>query len=206
MALEYLPRPHHDKTGLLPEDLLAAKEYDLDVSVVGGLGPAVEPRDLLLRLYGRPQDNGRSNPHLAPYRRLRASLRPELASGSEQAETADPSPDRDVGSIEYRHWPSLQLGYLETIQVSTEVRRQGVGIKLVDFAVEHLARLGCQCVYAFIVSPEGASLFASAGFSTPEPRDGAQPWRDWVVIATTVEATTVEATKRAPEVPEEKGR
>jgi ribosomal protein S18 acetylase RimI-like enzyme len=166
--------PHEEATPeLLPEDMAVAREYGVDISVASEPAPAVEARELFRRLYGEPQDCGQPNPYLAACCRLRAKARSKPGDGQRRGEV--------VGSIEYRCWPSLGLGYIGSVHVSSQMRRRGLGVRLVSFAVEHMRRRGAGSIYAFTVSREGYQLFHRAGFAPKPPDDPRAPWRRWVL-------------------------
>ncbi len=160
--------------GMPPEDVATAREYGLEVTKAPEPGPTVEVRELFHRLFGEPQACAEPSPYLATYERLRARIHPESAGGHDGEDV--------TGSIEFRYWPTLRLGYIENVHVSTGKRRRGLGVKLVGFAVQHLSRRGSGQIHAFTVSREGSSLFASAGFAAGPPEDEGQPWRRWVSI------------------------
>lgn len=168
--------------GLPAEDIALAGRHGFSLSETNQPGPTVEVRDLFRRLYGAP---GRS-PQPANCIRLRAKA--HGAAGTSAGDSVD-------GSIEFRYWPHLGLGYVESVHVNGGMRRGGLGRRLLDFAVELMASKGVgrseACVadneaaggvHAFIVSPEGLRLFTAAGF-VPEPAaDAAQPWRSWASL------------------------
>jgi len=158
---------------LLPADLAAAREYSVELATASGPGPMVEVRELFRRLYGEPQDCGTPNPYVAPYHRWRAKVRLTSRDGGHEDITA---------SIEYRYWPTLKLGYIESVHVTSEIRHQGMGVRLLNFAIDHMRRKGGESVHAFTVSQEGLSLLAGVGFAADAPEDENSPWRCWVSI------------------------
>lgn len=169
---DHPPALHEKSPEVHPEDLAAAQEYGLEVGAAPEPGPAVEVRELLRQLYGEPQSCGSPNPYLARYSRFRAKSRPKVGT----------SLDDPGGGIEYRCWPDLKLGYIESIHVGPETRRRGLGVRLVRFAIEHLRRRGSRSIYAFTVNPEGFRLLTSAGFAAGPAEDPSSPWRCWVSI------------------------
>jgi GNAT superfamily N-acetyltransferase len=157
------------------EGLADVEAYKIEVTGVSEPGPVVETRDLLRRLYGEPDERGASNLHVSRYRRLRGSAIPESGDSREYGYVA--------GTVDYRYWPSLKLGYIENVKVSSSMRRKGLGLKLVDFALDYMHSRGVQCIYSFAVNPEGSGLLESAGF-TPEPPENPElPWRRWFSTA-----------------------
>jgi len=153
--------------GVLPADWALAREHGMVLRVASEPGPAVEARELLRRLYGEPQQCGEQSPYLAGHARFQVTL------PGEREKT-------EGGGVEYRYWPDLRLGYIENVQVTPGLRRRGVGVRLIRFALEHLRRLGADSVHAFTVSPQGFSLLTGAGFA-PEPAgDAGSPWRCWL--------------------------
>jgi len=168
--LDRLPPLQESSPEVLPDDLAVAREYGMEVAAAPETGPTVETRQLLRRLYGEPQDCDEPNPYLAGYTRFRAKLHP--AAGASPADVH--------GSIDYRHWPDLKLGYIENVHVGPDMRRRGVGVRLLGFAVEHLRRRGSRSIHAFTVNSQGFGLFTSAGFAAGPPEDLGSPWRRWV--------------------------
>ena len=153
------------------EGLADIETYRIEVTRVSEPGPVVETRDLLRRLFGEPDGRGARNPYVARYTRLRASALPESGDGREYGYV--------VGTADYRYWPSLKLGYIEHVRVSSSVRGRGLGVRLVDCALQCMRGKGIQRIYSFAVNPEGARLLESARF-TPEPaEDSERPWRKW---------------------------
>jgi len=150
------------------------EEYRIEVTGVSEPGPVIEVRDLLYRLYGKPNEVGTQNPYVASYRRLRGSAIPK--SGGSQAQ------GHVTGTVDYGYWPSLKLGYIESVRVHSDMRRKGLGLKLVDFALDYLRSRGIRRIYSFAVNPEGFILLESAGF-VPEPSENSEyPWRRWLSI------------------------
>ena len=147
-------------------------EYRIEVARISEPGPTVEVHNLFHRLYSEPQERGTtSNPYVAKYRRLRAKVLPRFRGSQDDNCVA--------GSVEYRYWPSLKLGYIENAYVSAEIRRKGLGVKLINFAVNYMRRKGSHRIYAFAVNSEGCGLLASAGFAHEPPEDPESPWRRW---------------------------
>jgi len=147
------------------------EEYRIEVTRISEPGPTVEVRSLFNKLYNEPQEPGTTNPYVAKYRRLRARVLPRSRGGQ--------SDNCVAGSVEYRYWPCLKLGYIENARVSPEIRQRGLGVKLINFAVNHMRREGSHHIYAFAVNPEGCSLLTSAGFAYEPPENPASPWRRW---------------------------
>ena len=146
-------------------------EYRIEVTRTSAPGPIVEVRNLFNKLYSEPQERRRASPYTTEYQRLRA----RALSGSGDSQDAN----YIAGIVEYRYWPGLKLGYIENVRVSSEMRRQGLGVKLIDFAVNYMHREGSHRIYAFAVSPEGSGLLTSAGFVDEPPEDSASPCRRW---------------------------
>ena len=169
-GLEKLPCLQENSCRAFPEDPAADGDYEIEVTIPVDPGPNVETRKLFRRLYGVPQDYDNSGPFLATFTRFRSKLRP----------VAQTSPKHVSGSIEYHHWPDLKLGYIDNIFISSSTRRQGLGIRLVNFATDHLRRRGSRNIYAFTVNQQGLRLFISAGFTPEPPEDSNYPWRCWV--------------------------
>jgi N-acetylglutamate synthase-like GNAT family acetyltransferase len=136
---------------------------------------SIEVRDLLHRLYGETDTRGTSNPYVAKYTRLRANALPESRDSQEYGHV--------VGTVDYRYWPSLKLGYIENVRVSPNIRRKGLGIKLVDFALDYMRSSGIRRIYSFAVNPEGSGLLESAGFAPEPPENAERPWRRWFSTA-----------------------
>ena len=153
------------------EDSMDLGEYRIEVTRISEPGPTVEVHNLFHRLYSEPQERGTANPYVAKYRRLRA--RALLRFGGNQGDNCV------AGSVEYKYWPSLKLGYIENVQVSSEMRRRGIGAKLIEFAVNYMRRKGSHRIYAFAVNSEGCGLLASAGFAHEPPEDPKSLWRRW---------------------------
>lgn len=156
---------------LQKEDSVDLAEYRIEITRISEMGPTVEIRNLFHRLYSEPQERRTANPYVAEYRRLRA--RALLHSGGNQ------SGNCVAGSVEYRYWPCLKLGYIENVHVSPEMRRRGLGVKLINFAVNYMRRKGSHRIYAFAVNSEGCGLLASAGFAHEPSEDPESPWRRW---------------------------
>lgn len=169
--LEPAPRYREGDPDVSAEDLARARARGLSIEEIPGPGPQLEASQLLRRLYGDPADCEPPRPHVAGYRRLRAE--PCCAATLEQDAP---------GRVEFRHWPSLGLGYIEDVRVNDESRRQGLGARLLSFAVEHLRARGSRRVFAFTTSPEGLSLCVGLGFSPEAPEEDGRPWRRWAVL------------------------
>ena len=167
-----LPRREDDLEPCL-EDATNVEQYRIDVIEVSEPGPVIETRDLLCRLYGKPDEIGPQSPYLATYERLRGIAAPQ----SDQAHR------HVIGTVEYGYWPSLNLGYIETVRVRLDMRRKGFGLKLVDFAVDYMRGRKIQRVYSFAVNIEGNALLESAGFVPEPPGDSERPWRRWFSTA-----------------------
>ena len=148
-----------------------AEEYRIEVTRVSEPGSAVEVRSLFHRLYGEPGGCSTLNPYVAKYRRLRGSALPNSKDSQEYGYV--------TGTIDYRHWPSLKLGYIENVRVSSRMRRKGLGVKLINFAIDYMHRKGVQRIYSFAVNPEGFSLLSSAGFIAEPPEDPERAWQRW---------------------------
>ncbi len=167
----YGPPLREDNLEGCQEDLAGVEAYRIEVTGVSEPGPVVETRDLLRRLYGEPDGRGARNPYVASYTRLRASALPESGDGQKYGYV--------IGTADYRYWPSLKLGYIEHVRVSSSARGKGLGVKLVDFVLDYMRGKGIQRIYSFAVNPEGSGLLTGAGF-TPEPaEDSERPWRRW---------------------------
>jgi len=134
-------------------------------------GPVIEVRELLCRLYGKPDEVGPQNPYVAIYRRLRGSVLPQ--PGDSQAHS------HAIGTVDYRYWPSLKLGYIENVKIRSNMRRKGLGLKLAKFALDYLRNRGMQRIYSLAVNPEGFGLLESAGLVPEPPENTERPWRRW---------------------------
>ncbi|MFH1382218.1 MAG: GNAT family N-acetyltransferase [Chloroflexota bacterium] len=146
-------------------------EYRIEVVRISEPGPTVEVSNLFHRLYAQSQHGEETSPYFAGYLRFRAKAFPR--SGGRQDN------DSIAGSAEYRYWPSLNLGYIEYVQVDAGTRRKGLGVKLVNFIVDYMRRKGSWRVYAFAVNAMGCRLLARAGFTDETPEDPASPRRKW---------------------------
>ena len=94
------------------------------------------------------------------------------------------SPDGPVtnnvsGTVDYGYWSALNLGYIESVRVRPNLRKKGIGVALLNYAVDHMSRLGITRIYSFAVNPEGSKLLESGGFAPQTPGDSDQPWRRW---------------------------
>jgi len=147
------------------------EECRIEVTGLSEPGPVIEVRDLLCRLYGRPDEVGIRNPYVAVYRRLRGCALQQ--PGDSQAH------NYVIGIVDYGYWPSLKLGYIENVKIHPDVRRKGLGLKLIDFALDYLRGRGVQRIYSLAVNPEGFGLLERAGL-LPEPSDNPEClWRRW---------------------------
>ena len=151
------------------------EEYRIEVTRVSEPGPVIEVRNLFRRLYGEPDECGTLNPYIARCRRLRGSALPDSKNSQEYGYV--------TGTVDYRYWPSLKLGYIENVQVGSNMRRRGLGLKLVDFALDYVRSRGIQRVYSFAVNPEGFHLLESSGFAAEPPDDSERPWQRWFSIS-----------------------
>ena len=147
------------------------EQYRIEVTGVSEPGPLIEVRDLLCKLYGKPDGVGAQNPYVASYRRLRGSAIPESTDSQAHGHVG--------GFVDYGYWLSLKLGYVENVRVRSDMRRKGLGLKLIDFALDYLRRRGIQRIYSFAVNPEGFRLLESAGFMPEPPESSERPWRRW---------------------------
>ncbi len=151
-----------------------AEECRIEVSRVSEPGSLVEVRSLFYRLYGEPGEHNTPNPYLAKYRRLRGSALPCPKDNQEYGYV--------TGTVDYKYWPSLKLGYIENVRVSARMRHKGLGVKLTNFAIGYMRRKGVQRIYSFAVNPEGFSLLTSAGFIAEPPEDSERAWKRWFSI------------------------
>lgn len=168
-----LPRQEDDLEGSRegPTDV---EEYWIEVTEVSEPGPVIEIRDLLCRLYGKPDEVGTQNPYVASYRRLRGSAVPRSRHSQAHSQV--------IGTVDYGYWPSLNLGYIESVRVRSDMRRKRLGLKLVDFALDYLRSRRIRRIYALAVNPEGSGLLESAGFLPEPPENSEDPWRMWFSI------------------------
>ena len=169
-GLEKLPGLQHQSSGELPDNPIVAGDHEIEVTEPVDPGPNVETRKLFRRLYGAPQDYNAASPFIATFTRYRSKLRP----------AAPTSPRHVSGSIEYRYWPDLELGYIDNVFINSNIRRNGFGSRLVKFATDHLRCKGSRRIFAFTVNPPALRLFISAGFTPESPEDANHPWRQWV--------------------------
>ena len=153
------------------EDTEDTKEYRIEVTRVSEPGSAVEVRSLFRGLYGEPGQCSALNPYVAKYRRLRGSALPNSTDGQKHGYV--------IGTVDYRYWLSLKMGYIENVRVSTRMRQKGLGVKLTNFAIDCMRRKGVQRIYSFAVNPEGFSLLTSAGFIGEPPEDPKRTWKRW---------------------------
>lgn len=170
--MEFLSQPPKPGSGIPTEDIDFARERGFELTTAIEPGPTVEVRDLFRRLYGAPETKHRTGPGLADCVRLRARAR---AAAGDQGEV--------VGSIEFRYWPGFGIGYVETVHVTAAMRRRGLGIRLLEFAISLMRCKGAESVHAFIVSAEGLGLFTDAGFVPETAEDASLPWRTWASVS-----------------------
>jgi len=170
----YGPPRQEDNLERNQEGLADVEEYNIEVTRVSEPGPVIEVRNLFRRLYGEPDECGTLNPYIARCRRLRGSALPDSKNSQEYGYV--------TGTVDYRYWPSLKLGYIENVQVSSNMRRRGLGVKLVDFALDYVRSRGIQRIYSFAVNPEGFHLLESSGFVAEPPDDSERPWQRWFSI------------------------
>ncbi len=175
-ALEFLSPPPKSGRGIPAEDVDFARERGFELANAIEPGPTVEVRDLFHRLYGPPKKGSRASPGLADCVRLRAKARGVAGDGGEVAV------DEVAGSIEFRYWPVLGIGYVETVHVAAAIRRRGLGIRLLEFALDLIRRKGADSVHAFIVSADGLGLFTDAGIVAEAAEDASVPWRTWASV------------------------
>ena len=167
----YGPPREEDKLDEVHEGSDDVEEYKIKVNTVSEPGSVIEVRNLFHRLYGEPDECDEPNPYIAQYRRLRGSALPESRDSQEYGYV--------TGTVDFRYWPSLYLGYIENVQVSSNMRRKGLGNKLVSFALDYMRSKGIQRTYSFAVNHEGFLLLERSGF-TAEPPDNAQhSWQRW---------------------------
>ncbi|MEE8353843.1 MAG: GNAT family N-acetyltransferase [Dehalococcoidales bacterium] len=171
-SMDFLPPPPKSGPGIPAEDVDFARERGFELADAIEPGPTVEVRDLFRRLYGPPEQGARASPGLADCVRLRAKARGVAGDGDEVA-----------GSIEFRYWPVLGIGYVEAVHVAAAIRRHGLGIRLLEFAVALMRRRGADSVHAFIVSADGLALFTGAGFVAEAAEDASLPWRTWASVS-----------------------
>jgi GNAT superfamily N-acetyltransferase len=168
-----LPRQEDDIEGCR-EGPTYVEEYRIEVTEVFEPGPVIEIRDLLCRLYGKPDEVGTQNPYVAGYRRLRGSAVPQSRDSQAHSHV--------IGTVDYGYWPSLNLGYIESVRIRLDMRRKGLGLKLVNFALDYLRSRRIQRIYSLAVNPEGSGLLESAGFVSEPPENSEDPWRMWFSI------------------------
>jgi len=99
------------------EGPIHVEECRIEVTGLPEPGPVIEVRDLLCRLYGRPDEVGARNPYVAVYKRLRGCALQQ--SGDSKAH------NYVIGIVDYGYWPSLTLGYIE---YSLAVNPEGFGL------------------------------------------------------------------------------
>ncbi len=81
--------------------------------------------------------------------------------------------------VYYGYWPSLKLGYIENVKIRSDVRRKGLGLKLIGFALDYLRSQGVQRIYSLAVNPEGFGLLTRAGLVPEPPENSECLWRRW---------------------------
>ena len=167
----YGPPRKEDKLEGSQEGLDDAEEYKIKVNSVSEPGPVIEVRNLFRRLYGEPNECDKPNPYIARYKRLRGSALPESKNSREYGYV--------TGTVDFRYWPSLKLGYIENVQVSSNMRRKGLGNKLVSFALDYMRPKGIQRIYSFAVNREGFRLLESSGFTAEPPDNSERSWQRW---------------------------
>jgi GNAT superfamily N-acetyltransferase len=157
-----------------PDSPPDTSDYYYEVAEVHEQPPLVEIRDLLRRLYGSPEECGESNPYIAPYRRMKGTAVLRSAEGGDKNLT--------IGVADFGYWSALDLGYIENVRVHPDIRRKGLGQKLLKFGVDYMCGKGIHRIYSFAVNPEGYKLLEGGGF-TPRPADDPErPWRTWFVL------------------------
>jgi len=153
------------------EGPIHVEECRIEVTGLPEPGPVIEVRDLLCRLYGRPDEVGARNPYVAVYKRLRGCALQQ--SGDSKAH------NYVIGIVDYGYWPSLTLGYIENVRIHPDMRQKGLGLRLVDFALDYLRSKGVQRVYSLAVNPEGFGLLERAGLVPEPPENSECLWRRW---------------------------
>lgn len=153
-----------------PEIPVDMQSFRIELKIVSDPGSVIEVRDLFRRLYGEPGPKIHPNPYIASYTRLKGDALGKSANGSD---------DQVIGTVDYRYWLSLSLGYIESVRVSPTIRRRRLGVKLVNYALEHMRSLGIGRVYSFAVNPDGFRLLESAHFESEKADDPGRPWRRW---------------------------
>jgi len=149
----------------------AVGKCDIALSRISEPGPVVEVRILFRRLYGEPGKYDAPNPYVATCERQRGSALVNAKADREHSPVG--------GIIDYRYWHSLELGYIENVQVGSEMRRQGLGAKLIDFAVDHMCGKDVRRVYSFAASQPGFRLLTRAGFTAEPPENPELSWKRW---------------------------
>lgn len=168
---DYGVPPQKDDLEVYRVGQIHVEECRIEVTRFSEPGPVIEVRELLCRLYGKPDEVGTRNPYVAVYRRLRGSALPQ--PGDSQAHS------HAIGTVDYGYWPSLKLGYIENVRIRSDMRRKGLGLKLVDFALDYLRSRRMRCIYSLAVNPEGFGLLESAGLVPELPENTELPWRTW---------------------------
>lgn len=168
---DYGVPPQEDDLEVYREGQIHAEECRIEVTRFSEPGPVIEVRELLCRLYGKPDEVGARNPYVAVYRRLRGSALPQ--PGDSQAHSYV------IGTVDYGYWPSLKLGYIENVRIRSDMRRKGLGLKLVDFALDYLRSRRMRRIYSLAVNPEGFGLLESARLVPEPPENAEHPWRTW---------------------------
>jgi len=151
-----------------PEDV---EEFKIQANKASEPGPVIEVRNLFHRLYGDPEDCDDPNPYIARYVRLKGNAVPELKSSHEYGSVS--------GTVDYRYWPTLKLGYIENVVVSTNMRRKGLGNMLVSFALDYMREKGMRRTYSFAVNRGGYRLLNSSGFTAEPPDNPQKSWQRW---------------------------
>lgn len=167
----YGSQPQEDDLEPYPKDTPQTGEYRIEVSEASEPGTVVEIRDLLCRLYGKPDECGEQNPYLASYRRLKGTALPRSADSQAHKHI--------IGIVDYVYWPSLNLGYIESVRVRSDMRQKGLGMTLLNFALDYMRSREIRRIYSFAVNSEGNRLLGSAGFVPEPPDDPERPWRRW---------------------------
>ena len=174
----YGPPRKEDKLAGGEEGLDDVEEFIIKVNSVSESGPVIEVRNLFRRLYGEPDECDTPNPYIARYIRLRGSAFPESKDSQKYRYV--------TGTVDFRYWPSLKLGYIENVQVGSNMRRKGLGNKLVSFAFDYMRSKGIQRTYSFAVNQEGFHLLESSGFAAEPPDNSDRSWQRWFFKNTTM--------------------
>lgn len=175
MWQSHLPSPQRDVPDESREEVVDIGSCRIGLRALNEIGPTVEVNNLFRKLYGHPHECKTFNPYIAEFRRFRARIL-TYYSGNQNGNGI-------AGSVDYRYWPSLKLGYIENAYVTAEVRRHGLGVKLISFATNDLRGKGSYRVYAFSTNAEGYGLLDSAGFANEAPDNPARPWHRWFLTS-----------------------